>query len=1380
MEKGLLVYLNGDRVLAKDTQPEETLLEFLRVKQRLTVTHKAVNACLTPVCAVDGCAITTVEGLRQKTLHPVQTAIAEQHGSQCGFCTPGIVVALTAIVQDDSVTMDGIEHQLDGNLCRCTGYRPILDAARSFGSDALTLKCGSSACDQHCMTGDIEDILSVDVVSCSAKKIRAEAAKHLNTPRKLPPIPDELFSYATTMAQSPTTIHGTTRTWHRPTSLVELLHLKASHPEAKLSVGHSELGIEVKFKKMMYPHLVAVTHVPDLHVLGLVQSPSFHGIQVGAAVPLVRLDNFCKTHVVKKTNAAVSPHQKRTFAAIRRMLKWFASVQIRNVASLGGNLATASPIADMNPLLAAMGATVEVASADQGTRVVAVSDFFVGYRRVALAPSEVIVRVLIPLAKQHEFIFPFKQARRREDDISIVTAGMRVLLAPSPRDDRNEWLVEDISLVYGGMAATVKVPVATQRALVTSKLWNVANVKAACNLLADELALPASVPGGMSAYRTTLSVSFLYKFYLQVVEALGHENPQDPLWLALDARERSGATSYMSDHRPLSSGVQRFGVDKGGLMTSQLKPVAGDDVRAPVGNPLMHRSAYGQVSGEAKYVDDMADVHNVVHGALVLSTVPHGDIVGIDASTALSMPGVVAFLDATVFDMESFGVNAMGPVITDEECFASKRVVTVGQPLGIVLAATHQQAVAAAESGVHVQYNVLPSIVSIDEAIAAQSFHTKGRSLVRGDVDAALAACDVVVEGHVYIGGQEHFYLETNVSYCVPMEDDAMHVTSSTQAVANTQTTVAHCLGVPAHKVVASVKRMGGAFGGKETRSMFVACAAAVAAKALKRPVRLLVERNVDMLTSGTRHPYFAKYKAGALSDGTLVGYDVELFNNAGYSLDLSEAVMDRALFHCENAYFIPNLRAVGKCCKTNLPTNTAFRGFGAPQGRDTYRLAGGFSYVRPTKLMRCLNVGMMVGETMVEHIANALNLPSRVVREKNLYQANMRTHYGQVLTDFHLDALWHRAMRESRLVEREADVAAFNRQHQWKKQGLCILPSKFGISFTNRFMNQGGALVHVYTDGSVLVSHGGTEMGQGLHTKVIQIVAKAFGISCDDVSIHDTSTDKVANAQPSAGSMSTDLYGMAALDACEQILARLGPVVAKLGPTAAFADVARAAYFDRICLSAHGFYIVPGENCGYDWSKSSDENSATGQTFNYFTTGVCVTQVELDVLTGDTHMQSVDIFMDVGASINPAIDIGQIEGAFLQGFGLFCMEQHVWGDANHPWIPRGAFFTRGPGTYKIPAFNDVPLQLNVWLEPNMKNKLAVHSSKAIGEPPLFLGATAFFAIKAAVDAARLEHDSELLPPTFHALESPLTPERARLAIRDAFCASSVAPYGCY
>ncbi|OQR93686.1 xanthine dehydrogenase [Achlya hypogyna] len=1363
----LLLYINGQREVVANAEPEETLLNFLRTKKRLTgtklgcgeggcgacsvivsrldprsqqVVHTAVNACLTPLCAVEGCAVTTVEGLREKNsqrLHPVQTAIAENHGSQCGFCTPGIVMALAAIVQDENTTMAGIEHKMDGNLCRCTGYRPLLDAAKSFGADADTaasVQCGSAACDHHCMTGDIEDILSV--VSCSAKKIMAERAKHAAIPKLT--FPTELVSHAKNLAAHSTYVHGDHVQWLRPASLPELLEWKATHPEAKISVGNTELAIEVKLKRMVYPTMLSVSHVPELHVLEPVTAP-FLGLRVGAAVPLAVLADYCKT-------ARLQPHQARSLHAVRTMLKWFASLQIRNVACLGGNLATASPIGDMNPLLACLGAVVEIASID-GARMVPVADLVVSYRKVGLAPTEVMTSVLIPYTAENEYVFPFKQAKRREDDISIVTAGLRVHLAP----EANGWSIRDCSFVYGGMGPTPKRAVETETAL-TTKPFTKASFEAACATIAEEFRLPVTVPGGMAAYRTTLTTSFLYKFFLQVAKALAADaaTPPSP-WATLDPRECSGADSYMNVTRPLSQGTQRFGIEQGGLLSSKLAPLPIVE-RAPVGNPLMHRSAYLQVSGEAKYVDDLPDVHDVLHGALVLSTVAHADIVAIDASAALELPGVVAFLDASIF--QQLHRNALGPVIHDEECFASAQTVTVGQPLGIVLASTHELALAAANK-VRVEYKPLPSVVSLKEAIAAASFHTKGHMLERGDVAAGFAASDVVVEGDMYMGGQEHFYLETNACYCVPTEDGGMTVVSSTQATTKTQMCVASCLGVPAHKVVASVKRLGGGFGGKETRSVFVACAAAVAAQTLGRPVRLLLERQADMQATGTRHPYFAKYKAGATRDGKLQAYSVELYNNAGYSLDLSEAVMDRALFHCENAYFIPHVKAVGMCCKTNLPTNTAFRGFGAPQG-------------------------MMMAETMMDHLAGALQMDPVELRSVNLYQEGQRTHYGQRLDDYHLPALWARGLRESAYADRLAAVTAFNAQHKWIKRGLAILPTKFGISFTNKFMNQGGALVHVYADGSVLVSHGGTEMGQGLHTKVMQIVAKAFGIPMDSVTIHDTSTDKVANTQPSAASMSTDLYGMATLDACEQILARLAPVAARLGPDAAFADVVKTAYFERVDLSAHGYYVVPDENCGYDWSKSVDEQTSTA--FNYYTTGVGCTEIELDVLTGDVHMRQVDIYMDIGASINPAIDIGQIEGAFVQGFGLFCMEQHVWGDDDHPWLPRGALFTRGPGTYKIPGFNDVPLQMNVWLEPQMKNKLAVHSSKAIGEPPLFLGATAFFAIKHAVAAARAEHHHDMPGQRSWTLLAPATSERARMAVQDRFCSCSDTPMalGCF
>jgi xanthine dehydrogenase/oxidase len=467
--------------------------------------------------------------------------------------------------------------------------------------------------------------------------------------------------------------------------------------------------------------------------------------------------------------------------------------------------------------------------------------------------------------------------------------------------------------------------------------------------------------------------------------------------------------------------------------------------------------------------------------------------------------------------------------------------------------------------------------------------------------------------------------------------------------------------------------------------------------------------------------------------------------------MDLSQAVMDRALFHSDNVYKWPAQRVRGIVCKTNQPSHTAFRGFGGPQG-------------------------MMLTEFVMQHLSKVSGIELDTLRINNFYKDGDRTHFGQELEGFHVPRIFQtiNTPESANVVERRASVTAFNKQHKWKKRGLCVLPTKFGINFTAKFLNQGGALVHVYTDGTVLVSHGGTEMGQGLHTKVIQIAAQCFGISHTLINVLETATTSVANSSPTAASMSTDLYGMAVLNACEQIRARLIPLKdthlktnlgSKWGDDS-WKSVVNMAYFSRINLSAQGFYAVPHDRCGYDWSLdvTGDANQQRGRPFNYFTQGVACTEVEVDCLTGDSHVIRCDIVMDVGKSINPALDIGQIEGAWTQGYGWSTMEELVWGDTQHPWVRPGQLFTRGPGTYKIPAFNDVPRDFRIHLF-DTANKFCVHSSKAVGEPPFFLGTSAFFAIWDAINACRTERGVQ----GFFNLQCPATSERIRMACTDNF-----------
>lgn len=561
---------------------------------------------------------------------------------------------------------------------------------------------------------------------------------------------------------------------------------------------------------------------------------------------------------------------------------------------------------------------------------------------------------------------------------------------------------------------------------------------------------------------------------------------------------------------------------------------------------------------------------------------------------------------------------------------------------------------------------------------------------------------------------------------------------SSTQAPQKHQKYVAHVLNLPMSKVVCKTKRIGGGFGGKETRSAFLAAVASVPAYLLNRPVKITLDRDIDMMITGQRHSFIGKYKVGFRNDGKVLALDLDIYSNGGNSLDLSLGVLDRAMFHSDNVYEIPNVRVKGRVCFTNMPTNTAFRGFGGPQA-------------------------MLIAENWIQRIATELRRCPEAIREINFQKEGSVLHYGQKLQNCTLTQLWNQLKLSCEFSRAQEEVDQFNSKNRWKKRGIAMVPTKFGISFTVKSMNQAGALVQVYTDGTVLVTHGGVEMGQGLHTKVAQVAASAFNISLSAVFISETSTDKVPNASPTAASASSDLYGAAVLDACEQIKARMEPIASKNNFNS-FAELASACYSERIDLSAHGFYITP--DIGYDWKTGK------GDPFRYFTYGAAFSEVEIDTLSGDFHTRAANIFLDLGYSLNPAIDVGQIEGAFIQGLGWVALEELKWGDAAHKWIPSGCLYTCGPGTYKIPTMNDVPFKLSVSLLKGAPNEKAIHSSKAVGEPPFFLASAVFFAIKDAIKSARVD---EGLTDWFP-LDNPATPERIRMACSDQFTKPFASP----
>ncbi len=1339
-----------------------------------TLKHISANACLTPLCACDGYAVTTIEGIggMKQGLHPVQQRLADLHGSQCGFCTPGIVMSLyTQLRQFPNSTPHELEECMDGNLCRCTGYRPIIDAARSLSNnktfisgDDIGITAAEKArnpappaggCCKGTGGGDCACMQTVGpgLVTSNSDDIL----------KNLPSLQEAMHAKGWTEPIFPPTLRLNKAqpmvltkdgfTWYQPTTLSSLLSLKKEFPQARIVVGNTEVGIETKFKNFEYPTILNPSRVKELKCIEV----SEKGLTVGAAVTVNRLSQFIGD--MMSSTSDVPAFKLRGLAAIKAQFQWFASNQIRNVACIGGNICTASPISDLNPMLIACGAVatnMSLVDGESKSREVPLGDFFLGYRKVNVQPEEVLVNIFIPFTSETEFVIPLKQARRREDDISIVTGGFRVSL----KESTDQWVVDGMTYALGGMAPTaICAKNAAKQAI--GLPWNAASFSALYDTLRDELTLPENVPGGQPEYRTTLAVSFMFRSFLRVTEELQSFIQEDGSRLPvpdISAVERSGNEGWITKEKPTSRSEQNYHISSGNIQKARplVHAPSDESKREPVGQPVKHKSADHQVTGAATYTNDIVLPVSALHACLVTSTKAHAKLLRVDTSGAETCPGFHSYI--TRKDVS--GHNMIGAVIKDEEVFAEDTVRYVGMVIGVVLAETHEQAVYAAKK-VKVDYEELPAVVSIEEAIAVDSFFTPPYSsqtcheILKGDLAVGEEDADIVVEGTGKCGSQEHFYLETNCAVAVPMEHGQMEITASTQNPTKTQAEVAEVLGLPMGKVAVRCKRMGGGFGGKEERSIFITVAAAVAANVTGRTVSILIERDVDMALTGQRHAFLFKYRAGCKKNGQLSFLDAKLYSNAGWSLDLSQAVMDRALFHADNVYQWPNQRVQGYVCKTNQPSHTAFRGFGGPQG-------------------------MMLTEMVIAHLAKQSGVDIDALKQQNFYKHGDITHFGQTIEYFNVPDMWIQVQQSGEIAARKEAITKFNSENKWKKRGMATIPSKFGINFTYKTMNQGGALVHVYMDGTVLISHGGTEMGQGLHTKMIQVAAQAFGITHCMVTCMETNTTTVANSSPTAASASTDLYGMAVLDACEQIMERLKPLKAQeLGEDGKWSDAAwkkvtSNAYFNRINLSAQGFYTVPSERCGYNWDMETAPgagNAERGMPFNYFTQGVACAECEIDCLTGDSHLIRTDIVMDIGKSINPALDVGQIEGAFVQGYGWCTMEDMAWGDSQHPWIRPGQLFTKGPGTYKIPAFNDVPRDFRVHLF-DRENKFAVHSSKAVGEPPFFLGSAAFFAIREAIDAARVERGEA----GYFALQSPATSERIRMSCADEFTERCMLP----
>ncbi|KAH9889601.1 xanthine dehydrogenase [Xylariomycetidae sp. FL2044] len=1370
----LTFFVNGRRVLVSNPNPDWVLLDWIRAQDRLKGTklgcgeggcgactvvlqtvgegkrlrHAAVNACLFPLVGVDGKSLITIEGLGTVDQpHPLQERVAKMHGTQCGFCTPGIVMSLYALIRN--AYRDGkfhlraseVERHLDGNLCRCTGYKPILEAAKTFIVEDLQGQLVEDASPPFSeletaasLPGDGNDIASQrsscgrpggccrDTPSssnCSIDKTSSEQS--FNTRATSVDSASPKSPYDTLVPYNPSTemifppslwshrpqpiCYGDDRkVWFRPTTLGQLLELKDAWPSAKIVGGASETQIEVRLKNSDYRVCIYVSDIPELRTYqpplsdASLQLQGLSELQIPGNMALSDVEELCETLSQKLGSGSM------VLDALRKQLRYFAGRQIRNVASLAGNLATASPISDIAPVLLAAGSSISIRTARKDSYRMPLSTFFVRYRTTDLPPNGVISNIHIPLAPPHarEVVKAYKQAKRKDDDISIVTAGFRVRLD-------SDGIVQDAALSFGGMAATTVLATRTQEAIVGKPWASDGTLEMALDTLVKDFDLPFGVPGGMAHFRRTLTLSLFFRYWHEVIAELNLAEV-DP-------------NIIKEINREISTGSR-----------DRISSIPGLKI---VGKEVPHLSSLKHCTGEAEFTDDIPPQKNELFGALVLSEKAHAKLLAVDWGAVLDMPGVVGYIDRSSISHDR---NSWGPIRKDEPLMALDEVISHGQVIGMVYAESALEAEAAA-ARVQISYEVLPSIITIEQAIREGSYFEHGKQLKKGlavedKLDEAFARCKHVFEGKSKLGGQEHFYLETNAALAIPhSEDGSMEIYCSSQNLMENQVFVSQVLGVPMSRVNMRVRRIGGAYGGKESRSTPIACLLAIAAKKEHRPVRMMLSRAADIATSGQRHPMQCRWKIGTDDEGRIQCLDAKIYNNAGYSMDMSGAVMDRACTHIDNCYNIPNARIRGYVCKTNTVTNTAFRGFGGPQA-------------------------MYFTESFMSAIAEGLNIDIDELRLRNLYrEGDMTPFLQQIDVDFHIPTMLQQLTASADYEGRKEAVKLFNRRNRFKKRGICLIPTKFGLSFaTALHLNQAGAYVRIYEDGSVLLHHGGTEMGQGLYTKMCQVAAEELGVDIGQIFNKDSQTDQVVNPSPTAASSGSDLNGMAVKNACDQLNERLAPYRQRFGSDASMAVLANAAYRDRVNLAANGFWKMP--KIGYQWGNYHDPLPM----YYYFTQGVGISEVELDVLTGSHTVLRTDIMMDVGRSINPSIDYGQIEGAFVQGQGLFTIEESLW-------TREGELFTRGPGTYKIPGFSDIPQVFNVSMLKHdtqgnpisWKHLRSIQSSKGIGEPPLFLGSTVFFALREAVKAARADNGVEM--PLV--LNAPATSEKLRLAVGD-------------
>ena len=1267
----------------------------------------SVAACMTPMFTLQNCHITTVEAVAPagtttaSQLHPLQEAMLLTHASQCGYCTPGFVMALYAqLCKEPTSTREQLERAIDGNLCRCTGYRPILDAIRVLAGDVPAENLATDALRR--VRQRWVDMAALGDTSRAALSSIAAATETTITTISLADAPES-------------------GSWRAPIfDLEDLLHARQQYPGPEsgiLACGCSD----IVYDQRVHPPSVSKTKPPRVYMSVAstralnVWKVEADRLVIGAALPLeaieINLKELLDDRNRRKNNKSGDDDANRQAAArlrgvraLHTQLRFFGNAHIRAVASVGGSLVSCAHLGDLLPVFMVLDATLVVRSEQHGERRIPIADWVDPETgRPTLEPTEVLVAIHVPWTTADDYVEVRKQGRRRVDTTSLTVTAFRVTFEP-PGDASALRPVRVRRLIscIGGLGKPGLRACALE-AFCVGKEWRQETLlNAAIDVLRSELATMQSdrLPAGLLQYQRALVLGSFFKFFLSVLDATA------PVGQTVDERDRSAFIRYSPNPHESEQCYAETGRPGGA-----------------VGKSFEHGNAMAQLTGAARYTADLALPAGGLYASLVCADRAHARILCVDASAALALPDVAGvFVAADIPGAKMFGFRVM-----DEYFLAEHEVFYDGQPIAIVVAATQELADQAAREFVRVDYEDLKAIVTIEDAIAANSYHTgyEARVLQQGDPDGAMAHCRHVEEGMVVLGGQDHWYLEPQNALVHPSPHGVV-VHSSTQSPSDVQEWVAAVLGLPRSNVECRVERVGGGFGGKQLRASPIACLAALPAFKLQRPVKLMLSRPQDMRIHGGLSPYQAKFRVGFDGEGSIVALDLEIWSNGGHSLDYSGDVLETVILVVDSCYRLPNVRVKGHCCKTHLSSFTALRGFGKPQASA-------------------------IIEGVIDHIARVLSMDSATVRTKNMYAVGDVLMTGTPMSDDALHKCWTQVLANSNYDQLKKECGEFNARNRWKKRGVAALPSKGNVGFLfSDEINRGVAQVCVYKDATCYVSHSGVEMGQGIATRMAQVAAEVLDVPIASIRVGSTSTRAAINTPPTT-MVSTDLCGAAVRNALQIVLKRMAPVREALGGVSVpLADVVRRCYLEGIDMQASA--VANEMRLEYDWQKQA------GNVSYFFVWGAAVSMVELDVLTGSVRTLKTEIVQDCGYSLNPALDVGQVEGAFLMGVGYYMLEELIWSRD-------GRMYTTNLSAYKLPSHDDAPENWRVHLLKDSPSVKGLYHSKGIGESNVQLGMSVYLATKDAIASARA--DEKQYGPFF--LEMPATDDRIRAACPDRF-----------